>query len=250
MNGYVESLRWLALGKCDRSLHTRLRHHRRARTVFLPHIGDGPWAGLSSQEAAYDRSGKLVKNLSRRFAMLLRKWGLRSLLITSGLGIAFALFFLCYSFGSLHTTSIDKNAMVDKQYPSGKISLSARSFKLGDPIPFKFYVTNIGTRPMEYWVTEFCTDHQIILRNSTGHAPQYTPEGLRWQSQFGTPSRRGNVAVYIEPSKSYMDDPGRRLDELYVLKPGWYTLRVMFVHGSSSFRRQLTTQFIEFSIEM
>jgi hypothetical protein len=158
---------------------------------------------------------------------------------------------LCRSIGSDSDNGIRgsfSRGTVFGAWTSARIVLPVHQLRLGTPVVFTLRITNRKTWPADYWVTEYCLTHLIVVRDSRGIEPPLTAEGLYWRGQFGIPNRRAHVPVELKPGESYLDDPGKGLDELYVLKPGRYTVQITYSDSNPSDLRWLLTPATSFEI--
>lgn len=88
-------------------------------------------------------------------------------------------------------------------------------------------VRNNSRHKVEFWHRGFYPNHQWTLKTMAGIPVKLTKRGEIGAKQFGTPGGDGSVKVMIAGGKSHREATPP-LDQAFQLKPGTYTLEVMY----------------------
>ena len=172
---------------------------------------------------------------------------LRSSLTLLALGVA-------VGFGVLVGSSRSSNWSQSRLRPiksptfSGQVLLRKRTFSIGEPIEVAFAVKNLSRDRITYFVTDFGNTHQIVIKNRAGSEPEYTPEGSELEKNFGTPNRRANVPIELDPGQSFVEADHLRLDQIYQFRPDVYRLQIRFFDAHPGVGHILSTSPIEFEV--
>lgn len=138
----------------------------------------------------------------------------------------------------------------------GEVILPKRVFLEGEPIPFGLKVTNQTRETITYWSAGWA-NKRLEVRDSRGEDAPLTELGQRARRAYDPDgSRRKNVPIELEPGESLIwgkphPGPGetvRGLDAYFVLKPGAYTVRMVYEEPSEPTPFWFVTDDVAFEI--
>jgi uncharacterized protein (DUF2141 family) len=125
------------------------------------------------------------------------------------------------------------------QVPGGKadskvcqlvLKLARSSFKEGAPIKLDLVFRNLSKHSITIWFSGFWPNHQIKVVNEQGQMAPMTAFGERCWSIAGKASRERdkNYPRVVSPGGTLRDGSPADLTTLYTLKPGKYTVTVVY----------------------